>query len=183
MQCRVLAAIVCLVVLGLFSGQVIADLPTTWEVTYGIHETPTDPESDIIYTITLSLERDDVNGDSIGWDITSVEVREIGNPDTVWTDDNPTVSTADGLWWIDHEDADDPQMDEFILPPQITGTASAEDPSHTDLDYDIEGVTYTSDPLYDITAGLDYTFTLAGEEEPIKTGPGEPVETDPPIGA
>ncbi len=63
-----------------------ADVPESVEVEYWIHETPTESESDVTFKIQLSLTKAEVDGDSIGWEINSIESREPGNHDTVWID-------------------------------------------------------------------------------------------------
>jgi hypothetical protein len=155
--------------------------PTVKEIEYLIHGTPADPTSPVAFRIKLTLLESDRDGDSIGWDITSIEIREVGNPDTVWVDDNPSVPTAVGLWWIEHLDPDEPTNDEFTMPPHMQGAATAEDPAGIGVSYDFEGKTYTppappAEPPYEITAALDYAFTLVGGNDPIGSGEDEPVD-------
>ncbi len=140
-----------------------ADVPVSVDVEYWVHETPTDPESDVTFKIKLSLTEGAVDGDSIGWEIDSIEFRDPGNPDTVWVDSSPSVPSADGLWWIDHADADEPQTEEFAEPPHLDGTGDAQDPNDDDLDYDFEGFTYTpppppAEPPYTVTASFNLYF-------------------------
>ncbi len=162
-----------------------ADVPVTVDVEYWIHETPTDPESDVTFKIKLSLTEGKVDGDSIGWEINSIEFRDPGNPDTVWVDASPSVPSADGLWWIDHADADDPQTEEFTVPPHLEGTGDAQHPNGDDLDYDFEGFPYTAplpsgQPPYTVTASLDHYFAaLPWPPLVIETGEKEPVEVPP----
>lgn len=158
--------------------------PMTGDIEYLIHETPADPNSPVDFRIKLSLESSDQDGDEIGWDITSIEIREVGDPDAVWVDDDPIVPTEDGLWWVEHDDPNNPQNAEFTMPPRLQGTATAQQYAGDDLDYDFEGKTYTppepsGEPPYQITAALDYTFTLVGDNTPIADGEDEPVEVPP----
>jgi hypothetical protein len=158
--------------------------PMTRDIEYVIHQTPTDPNSPISFRIKLSLESIDQRGNKIGWDITSIEIREIGDPDAVWVDNDPIVPTQDGLWWVKHDDPNDPQHAEFTMPPRLHGTADAQLPTDDDLDYDFEGKKYTppeapEEPPYQITAALDYSFTLVGGKDPIGYGEDEPVEVPP----
>lgn len=160
------------------------DVPAWVEVEYWIHETAEDSESDVTFKIKLSLTKQEVDGDSIGWEINSIEFRDPGNPGTVWIDASPSVPSEDGLWWIDHADADDPQTEEFAVPPQLDGTGDAQDPNGDDLDYDFEGFTYTppppGQPPYTVTASLDHYFAaLALPPIVIESGEKEPVELPP----
>jgi hypothetical protein len=165
-----------------------ADPPATWSVTYGLHATPTDPNSPIVYTFEIELSRTATQGNRIGWSVVTITIRqytESGQLVQTWTDTDPLPN--DELWWTTHADPDDPEMSEFVLPPYMTGTASSADPAVCVMEYELEGVPYTPPPdlpaPYAITAALDYTLRLAGETAPVRTGEEEPVETDPPVGA
>ena len=170
-------------------------VPNSLEVSFWIHDDPSDPESDVTFKIKLALTESDSDGDSIGWDVTSIEFRQIhaSGPDTVWVESSPSVPTGDGLWWVTHADPTDPQTDEFVMPPNLSGTAVAQDSKDDDLDYDFEGVTYTpppppGEPPYEVTAGMDYYFALAlwppiiiitDDDVPVEVPPIE----RPPIGS
>ena len=163
-----------------FAGQ------SSYEVSYWIHETPADPNSPVEFRIRLELANSDEDGDSIGWEVTSLEICQVESTGacTLWVDDDPNVPTQDGLWWVEHADPNDPQDDEFTMPPHLQGTAAADDPNDADLDYDFEGQVYLAptppgEPPYDVTAALDYTFTPVGSNDPIGDGDDEPVEVPP----
>jgi hypothetical protein len=136
------------------------------------------------------LTRIHVVGNSIGWGIAAVEIRQIGQDGSTtarWAKVGPSVSTADGLWWINHANANSPQPAEFVRPPHLEGLAENEDPNDTDLIYDFQGEFYTAPPApasppYAITASLDYSFTLVDAPEPLLDQAGEPVEGDPTTG-
>jgi hypothetical protein len=152
-------------------------------VVYRIHEDPDDPDSAITFTVWLSLVEMDADGDSIGWKIKNIRFRQPGTggaPGKRWIESapNPNVPTEDGLWWIDHADADNPQLSEFDHPPHLVGTATAVDPSDADLNYDFEGSTYSGSPPWSPTAGLDYEFAVDGEPTPLIDGMDEPVELE-----
>ena len=104
------------VVLGLVftlpavAGQ-LPDPPLTQQVVYRLHEDPSDPNSDVKFTIWLSLVQADIDGDLVGWSVTRIRIRQIGaggNPDTIWMEYNPDVSTPDGLWWVEHSSVENP---------------------------------------------------------------------------
>jgi hypothetical protein len=177
-----MAGLTASAVLGLVPASLAQ--PQTKVIEYWLHETPDDPNSPVVFGITLSLEIADQDGDQIGWDITSIEIREVGDPDTVWVEDDPSVPAADGLWWVTHEDPNEPTNDEFVVPPHLHGIADAQDPGGDDLEYDVEGKTYVPPalpelPPHEITAALDYEFTVVGDDEPVGGGKDEPVEIPP----
>jgi len=157
-------------------------LPPDRMITYTIHETPTDPESDVVFTIAMYLAAGDRDGDSVGWNIVYIDFLQpdTGNPDTTWTEDSPYVDSADGLWWIDHADGTFPDVSEFDLPPLMVGTAAADDPNDDDLEFDFEGVTYTTPPggdPYANNVALTYFLALAPTPTvPIEEGGDEPVD-------
>ncbi len=161
-----------------------AELPDDRIAEYYIRETPTNPESDVLYTVTLELTAVDQDGDEIAWEITEVTLTEAaqGNQgDTVWVDDAPDPDTPDGYWWVEHADPEDPQDAEFDLPPLLQGTADAEDPNDDDMDYDLEGAYCDSQcqQLFNGKVGaLGYSFKLVNEKDPEVEGDDEPVEIE-----
>jgi len=189
MSIRMRSFMLVLGLLGL-SSPLWAEPPTTWEARYGIHETPTDPQSPLTFTIKLSLERASLSGNSIGWRVASVQIRQLdasGNAVDLWVETNPVVQTTDGLWWIDHADAENLYASEFVLPPHIAGTADAQDPNHAALSYDIQGVPCEPPPApepppYQITAAMNWRFMRVGEQNPISEGEDKPIEAEPPNG-
>jgi hypothetical protein len=167
---------------------VAADPPAQQDVVYRIYDDPNDPNSDIVFTVWMKLTPEDQDGDSVGWDVKQIRFRQIGqgNGDTLWTESDPNVPTGDGLWWVDHADADNPQLSEFDNPPRLQGLAPADDPVDKDLDYELEGDTYTGTAPWPVTAGLKYKFGLDGEPTPLETGEDEPVgvgedDDEPPV--
>jgi hypothetical protein len=174
-----------LMVLGFVASGASAQLPPEpMDVVYRIHDNPNDPDSAIVFTVMLSLEAQEADENSIGWQITEIRFRQPGqngDPDTIWIESDPDVPTQDGLWWVDHADRENPQLDEFDEPPHLVGIAAAADPNATDLKYDFEGVGYTpgsGGPPWDVTAALDYKFKLDGQSSPLESGTDEPVEID-----
>jgi hypothetical protein len=190
MKNRALISIGVLAALGLFGRLACADPPTAWVVTYGIHETPTQSSGPIVFLVKLSLRRQNMDGSSIGWHITSIQIIQKGpngSSDAVWTQDNPSVSSPDGLWWIDHANAEEPQPSEFELSPHLTGTAAAADPNLPDLTYDVKGEPYAvplppTQPPYVVTGAMDWNFTRVGDQNPLDEGSGDPIDVDPPEG-
>lgn len=160
--------------------------PAHKTIQYNIHYDPSDPSSPVALIITLELDsilvREDLppsTGGSIGWELAEIHITEPGTPDIEWTDSAPVIDTPDGLWWTDHADIDAPHRLEFVLPPLLEGTALAVDPADDDLDYYFEGLAYDpspDDPVYPVTASMDYMFTLAGDVQALHSGTEEPVE-------
>jgi len=181
--CAVGALFLSSLVVSAASAQ-IPPQPVSQTVVYRIHDDPNDPESAIVFTVMLLLELEAADGDSIGWEITKIQFRQPGQnggADTIWIKPHPDVPTADGLWWVEHADRDNPQLKEFDEPPHLVGTAASQDPSGTDLEYGFEGVSYAPPPggaPWDPTAALDYDFALVGAPAPLEGGTDEPVEVD-----
>lgn len=170
------------VLLGLTAssrGEFITCGKTVW---YRVHETPTDPVSDVVFIVRLKLKAEDSTVSSVGWRIEAAEFRQPnsgGSPDTVWHEILPPIGTSDGLWWCNHADVLDPQLGEFAMPPELKGVATAEEPSDPNLQYVVRGVPYTpppEGPPHECTAGLDYAFTKVGTAVPEEEGDDEPVE-------
>lgn len=115
----------------------LADLPNGRTLTYDVRETPGDVESPLIYEYEMHLTAQQQNGNSIGWDVDSVTIRELdanGQVINTWVDSTPNVDSADGLWWAVHADPANPVLGEFAESPSINGTAGA------DMDYEFEGL-------------------------------------------
>lgn len=156
-------------------------------VEYDLRETPGDPNSDITHRVILGLIDDSRDGDNVGWEVAVLTIRELdenGDVRDSWTKDYPTVDTADGLWWIEHADPDEPVMDEFVVLPRIYDTAKALDPGDSDLDFDFEGHVYEEPPggpPFGTTASLDSFLRLAETPAPPpkKDENDEPVEIPP----
>jgi hypothetical protein len=193
MQRQRILSILGLLFIGLASQKLHAFEPCVkpyhWTVRYWIHETPADPNSPVAFKIKLSLVSAAGDCTATGWEIAAIEIRQVdpnGGSDQVWTQNDPEVSTADGLWWINHADVSDPQSSEFVLPPHLMGIATAQDPNDADLRYELEGVTYRppeppGEAPYAVTAATNFELWLVGDPTPIKPGSDEPTETDPPM--
>ncbi len=176
-----LVTTVSVVCLALSSAMARADLPPDQTVYYNIREVPTDPDSDVVFIVVLDLTAADSDGDWIGWEIATAEFWQPTGAKlySIWTDNTVDVDSPDGLWWVEHANPDKPDRSEFVLPPWLTGTATAEDPSNDDLDYDFEGVEYTpppGGPPFEVTGALTYEFTLHQASEPLEEGDAEAVE-------
>jgi len=150
-----------LLVLVAWPAGAAATLPDDLAVEYYLHETPGDPQSDVVYTFRLFLTAVDQDGDEIAWDIQRLDIVQLGEnaTDLVWTDQEASFASGDGHWWIEHADPQQPDTAEFDLPPLLTGSAAAEDPGDPDLDYTLQGVpcTATCPALYSgYSAALNY---------------------------
>jgi hypothetical protein len=179
-----LTAFTMVALLGTTSSVARADLPDDRSVIFTMHETPTDPLSDIVRDIRMDLTASDSDGDWIGWEITQVTFRffdEYGEVSATWVEDQPDPDTPDGLWWIEHADPQDPTLTEFLEPPAIEGKAAPQGQNGPKLNYYVEGETYIppeppQQPPYSPTAALDYSFQVA--DDPPKEGDDEVVDAD-----
>lgn len=170
-----LAPVVCL------TSQARADLPDDRIVHFAIHEDPSNPNSPIDYILSLSISAQEQDGDWIGWQVDNYQITEkatLGS-DTIWDVDLPDVGTADGLWWVEHSDPDNPVRADFKAIAPVVDTAVADDPNGDDLEFDVSSGVYTppqgGDP-WEITTALDFTFTVSGEADPSDSGTDEPAE-------
>jgi hypothetical protein len=151
-------------------------------IAYQIHEVPDDPNSPIVFTVTLKIEEVDREGDLVGWEVLEARFERTENTTRVWMKTVPFVATSDGLWWIEHADPNNPTIGEFVLPPEMSGTAPALGSVDPDLDFLFSGVAWDPEVLgspYAVTGGLSYSFTLVGESEPLEEGENGPVEVEP----
>jgi hypothetical protein len=169
----------------------VASLPDDRVVSYLIREDPNDQESDVIFEIEFEIAAIQTNGNAIEWSVDQanfVEYDTNGSPIDSWTDDDPTVITSNGLWWVVHEDPESPAVAEFNMPPTVTGVATV-DTTGDDLEYIIESGTLTqnqSEMYGGEVAGLTHFLARVAVSEPIAEGEDEPVEVDdprsPPVG-
>jgi hypothetical protein len=158
-------------------------------ITYRVYDDPSDQQNrEAIWEIRLYVTESESDQDSIGWAIGKIEVVDLSvDPDKVYTDQSPTVDTADGLWWVTHADLEDPQVAEFDDAPPLSGTADAPDPQEPDLEYELAGAELSSpeDTYFGVCAGLDVWLKLVTEGDPALNRPREPVELemddDPPL--
>lgn len=167
-------------------SRLMATPPTHMVVTYSIHDDPQDPESDVVFRITLGLDRFDYNATSIGWEISEAQFETVGGTEMIWTAAYPYVDSLDGLWWTDHADVDNPVLAEFLVPPTLEGTAEAKNSEDPDLDYLFAGNVYTppappgQPPFGSATGSSTFSFLIDGDEEPMEEGEAEPVELSEP---
>ena len=161
-------------------------VPNEQTISFEIYETPTDPDSDVVFAVELSLEFDNYfefgegpNG-SVGWEITNAKfILPDSGGDIVWNEAYPDVA----IWWVSHADVHNPAIAEFVEPPLVSGTATPVDQNEDDLDYDFEGEVYSppappGEPPHEVTGSLTYTFQRALEPEPIEEADDEPVDVD-----
>ena len=170
-----------LTVLLAFCGVVDAR-PPDYTLQFDLHETVGVPLSNKDFLVTMGLMKDQQDGDSIGWRVQVVTIREVngfGEVVETWFTTDPDVDTADQLWWIAHADPDNPVNSEFLIPPLIFGTAGHVNPTEPALYFGFEGAVYVAPP-----GGPPFTDTLAlttllQEEDnptPKKEETDEPVE-------
>lgn len=159
----------------------LAGFPHDQIINYYLRKTPTDPESDITYTISLEITAVSTNGSEVGWEVVEVTVDE-ANSIKNWHEHYPELITSDGLWWVEHNDPDEPEGVDFIYPPTIVGTANTGLVSGYDMDYDMQTISSCSgcDPsMYGgRVAFMSYTLNEGDDPDPEDEDDG-PVESDP----
>ena len=172
-----------LTVLLAFCGAVDAR-PLDHAAQFNLRQTAGDPTSPIDFMVTMGLMIAAQEGDSIGWNVVSVTIRELdvsGDILHTWFKTAPFVDTADGLWWIEHADPVSPANSEFLVPPRIAGTAPSMNPTEAALEFDFEGAVYVEPqegaPFED-TASLTTLLQEEGDPPPTpkKDERDEPVE-------
>jgi hypothetical protein len=174
------------VVLCTISCGAQADPPERFVVEYRIHKTPGDPESGVKFIVTLDLHSVSKDGSTVAWEIVEIEFRDPGEGgagDTVWSVYAPASSELpDDLWWVEHDDPDDPQASEFADVPALWGTAEPETPGAADLDYEFEGDYFEAEPPanppYSQTGLLTAYLIRKGADDPDAEVDDEPVEIE-----
>ena len=147
-------------------------LPPDQVIDIQIRETPGDPESPVVWEVSLFLHALDQIGDDIQWEVESIQIRKMGATpelDTVWVEAFPQVWTADGTWWVSHIDG----ASDFRQPPAISGLALNVDPAGPSLTYDLLGEVPGLSPE---DGYLTYTFLLEGDPEPEEEDGDAPVD-------
>lgn len=154
------------------------------KVEYRIHQTPSDPQSPVVFTIQMTLERQSTSSSQASWHAAVIEFRKKGTggaADRVWVAYDVEADTTDGLWRVTHADVDQPVAAEFVLPPAYWGTADAVISTNPDLDFDFQGRPYTppaGGAPYAVTAGMDWELDTAVGPE-IPPGHDDPVDVPP----
>ncbi len=155
-----------LLVLGMGTGLAVGQdpLPDKVVVTYVIYDDPDATTPVVEMEVDLWLDPQSRSGDDVTWEVDRVLVRDMtgSTVEDAWKDTSPTVTGT--TWTVTHADADNIDNDDFVDPPVITGTASPEAGTTGDLDYDLEGLTYTppqsGEHFTNKTGKLSYVFTF-----------------------
>lgn len=179
-------------VCSVLASNALATLPADQTVYYLIREDPDDAQSDVVFEIELDITAEQGTANAVEWSVTEARFAEIGTNGTAvdsWTDEDPAITSSNGLWWVSHDDVENPDPAEFNVPPHIEGTA-ANDSSGDDLDYAfVNGdLTQAQSGMYNgRVAGLTHSFARIASAEPIVEGENEPVEVpypsdEPPAG-
>jgi hypothetical protein len=136
----------------------IQPYPVFYDLTFFLREAPLDPESEVKYEVRLYLKNVQMNGQSIGWEISEIEIFRPGDG-KIWREYAPVVNTADGLWWVEHSDARHPQAAEFSTTPVLTGTAASVYDMTDSLVYFFVGTPFEPEPGTPSPYGLNTTST------------------------
>ncbi len=173
-----------LTVLLAFCGAVDAR-PLDRVIGFNLHKTIGDLTSPIDITVTMGLMIEAQYGESIGWEVMVVTIREFnedGDLLNTWSKFKPIVDTTDGLWWIQHANPASPVNSEFLVPPRLVDTAGHVNPTEPALEFDIEGAIYVAPPEgapFEDTASLTTFLQQQGDPEPKKEEREKPVEVPP----
>ncbi|RIK63271.1 MAG: hypothetical protein DCC65_16250 [Planctomycetota bacterium] len=158
-------------------------LPSDRSIFYNLREDPEDPESDVVFRIELILHAMSATGSTVKWRIDEAVFTQYDGQTVLgeFSKVLPTVPGSDGLWWVTHANTEAPTLDEFDMPPHLTGTAERKSGSGADLAFDFEGVAYTpppGGPPFDPTAGIDHSMKNASTQEIIVQAEEEPTEME-----
>ena len=133
----VLAALV----LGGPAAPAWADDPQAYVITFSFHEDRSDPETNLVWTFELVVEEADRDNCDVGWEIKSLYITSYdgnGDPEDGWEDTTVVVDSQDGLWWLTHDDPDDPTGEEFADTPALEGTAELDFGNDDDVHYEVD---------------------------------------------
>lgn len=96
---------------GLFASQAWA-LPADRTISYKIHETPSDPQTAVDWTVELDLKAASSKGaNDIGWEIQEIRITDEGTQAVEWCEVNPYSNPSDNLWWLAHADGNNPTIE------------------------------------------------------------------------
>lgn len=169
-----------MVMLLTVNAATLARAVDTYAVEYLLHEVPCDPESPVVFSITLKLTPEAASGDRVGWHVAGILFQQIdadGEVAREWYASEATVHTTDGLWWQTHADVENPTLTEFTLPPLVEGVAPGVLTDQPSLRYSFEGSVYLpplDGPAFPVTAAI--TASLSSPEL-IMNSPPEPTPT------
>ncbi|MCG8409443.1 MAG: hypothetical protein MI923_29915 [Phycisphaerales bacterium] len=159
----------------------LAALPDDQTIEYKIYD-----GTQVVFTVRIHLKAVSVDNGSVEWSVQKMVFYQQGSKTGDWEELNPTVDTPDGRWWVNHADTENPELEEFDMPPLMEGCATSLNSNVDDLDFSFEGQVYTEPPggaPYTITVALDYLFHIVGKIDPEEEGEDEPAELDDPPGS
>jgi len=167
MSSRYLAGSLLLAVAPVFGGNAAhAVLPVDRNVVYSIRETPSDPQSPVVFTVTLRLVADHRNDNAVAWTVERATFDKLGAESKQWVIEYPALSeNTDQFWTIEHADPFNPQTVEFAVPPRLVGTAVAQSSDYDDLNYGFHAVHDTGRIALAQTSA-SYHFQQVAEPEP-----------------
>lgn len=144
---------------------------------------PADPNTGDHFQALLTMVPDEQSGNLVGWRADTIEIREYdsGNSEIgYWLDQSSTLNTADGLFWIRHEQPATPELSEFQALPLLTGAASEAGAATTpSLEYSLEANTTAADVSGDgMVKEMNYALKFSDESEPVAEGEDDPVWID-----
>ncbi|MEK6676053.1 MAG: hypothetical protein AABZ47_10425 [Planctomycetota bacterium] len=116
-------------------------LPPDFTLVWKIHDTPSDPNTPVVFAVTSTLRATSKSGNSIGWEVLNQAFQRVnsGTVTALWREEQVNVETHDGLWWVAHADPSTPVVGDFTTPPEMWGVATAITSGEQDLEFNMEG--------------------------------------------
>ncbi len=153
---------------------------------YTIHETPSNPSSDVEFIVKVHLEVYSVienkgdDGGTVFWNVEMIDLIEVvnGSNNRTWRELAPDVDTTTGRWPTLHADLGHILDSEFDEPPLISGLAPAYGHTGDDLDYEFEAGTAGGSPPYTTTTWASWDFIEDGASQALSTGVDDPLDTE-----
>ncbi len=174
---------ITLITLTFAPAEAKAEPTPNFVVNYVIRDS-LDPETGDKFIVSLELEEIEYDANAIAWVIAKASFIEI-HPDgteTTWRIDYPDTDLPNNLWWVEHENPENPNVSEFAAVPQLIGTATPISPDNDFLQYEFRGDGLTTIPSKPTLLAAKMTFKFKKQEDPIplEEEEDEPVEIDPP---
>lgn len=175
----ILVAVCANLIVGVGNASAI---PPDQRIELQFRSVPSDPASPVEVQAVLTLSAESADGNAIGWRIKDVTFSRPNQSRTgQWSARGiSTHNESDGLWWVNHADAENPATNEFTeFLPSISGIAESESVDQSRLSFDISGSDFGgSQGPFPNTAFAQYSIGLTDADEPVVDGDDEPVEAN-----
>ncbi|MBK8268520.1 MAG: hypothetical protein IPK83_09550 [Planctomycetes bacterium] len=144
---------------------------------------PADPATGAHFQLLINLVPVAQNGNTVGWSVSTIDIMQFdsGNSEIGrWSDQSSTLNTADGLFWIRHENPGTPELSEFQALPLLTGAAPEAGAATTpSLEYSLEANSTAAEVSGSVMVKeMNYVLKFADEFEPVAEGEDDPIWID-----